>query len=173
VFEHHYRELLNFLARKLNDRDSAADVAQESYVRALTLQQSGELIADPRAMLYRIARNLVVDRHRHDRVRDHDDIDALAETEQPQAPAHWQPEEALAAAQTSRAYVAAIESLPPRCREAFILHVCDELSQAQVAERMGISRSMVEKHIVRGMLACRQCRRRLDDRSEPSEKAGK
>ncbi|EKE17111.1 MAG: hypothetical protein ACD_10C00616G0001, partial [uncultured bacterium] len=33
VFEHHYRELLNFLARKLNDRDSAADLTQESYAR--------------------------------------------------------------------------------------------------------------------------------------------
>lgn len=31
LFEHCYRELLNFLARKVGDRDLAADIAQESY----------------------------------------------------------------------------------------------------------------------------------------------
>lgn len=162
MFEHYYRELLNFLARAVHDRDAAADLTQESYLRAIALQRSGAVIVDPRAMLYRVARNLVVDRHRRARSRDHDDIDTLAEAEQPRAPTHLQPEEALAAAQVATAYAAVIEALPPRCREAFVMHVFEELPQAQVAARMGISRSMVEKHVVRGMLACRECRRRLE-----------
>lgn len=173
MFDHYYRELLNFLARKVQDRDAAADLAQESYVRVLAIQRSGELIADPRALLYRIARNLIVDRHRQARVRDHEDIDALAEPDQPHAPAHLQPEEAVAAGQVVDAYRAAIESLPPRSREAFILHLFDDLPQAQVAERMGISRSMVEKHIARGMLACRQCERRLKGVPANGASAGK
>ncbi|MDQ1918791.1 RNA polymerase sigma factor [Massilia pseudoviolaceinigra] len=156
VFERYHLELLNFLHRLLGDRHAAADLAQESFVRVLVLQQSGRAVANARALLYRTARNLVIDSHRRAGVRGHDGLDLVAEHA---GPRHLQPDEALASVQSVQAYVQAIEDLPPRCREAFILHVFDELTHRQIAERMGISASMVEKHIVRGMLACRACER--------------
>jgi len=161
VLERYHRELLNFLTRQVNDRDTAADLAQESYLRVLSAQQSGQAVLDLRALLYRTARNLVIDQHRRIEVRRHDDLDSLPEDRHPAAPRHLQPEEALASRQVIRAYVAAIEALPPRCREAFVLHVFDELNHATIAARMGISVSMVEKHIVRGMVACKLCARHL------------
>ena len=163
MLERYYRELLNFLTRQVGDRDTAADLTQESFVRVLGAQSSGQAVLDMRALLYRTARNLVVDQYRRAEVRRHDDIDALAEDQAPPAPLHLQPEEVLASQQIIRAYLATVEALPPRCREAFVLHVFEELSHARIAERMGISVSMVEKHIVRGMLACKQCQRRLRD----------
>lgn len=157
VLERYYRELLNFLARTVRDRDAAADLAQESFARVLALRESGKAITDARALLYRTARNLVIDQGRRAEVRHHEDLAALGEHEQPLAPRHLQPEEACAAEQQTRALVLAIEALPPRCREAFVLHVFEGLSQGQIAARMGTSVSMVEKHIVRGRLACRAC----------------
>ncbi|HYP82786.1 sigma-70 family RNA polymerase sigma factor [Variovorax sp.] len=164
MLERYYRELLNFLHRQVDDRDTAADLAQESYARVLAVEHAGRGIHNARALLYRTARNLLVDQHRRAEVRRHDDLDAMPEAEQPTAPRHLQPDAALASQQFVRAYVGAIEGLPPRCREAFVLHIFDELTYAQVAQRMGISVSMVEKHIVRGMLACRQCERDVDTR---------
>lgn len=161
VLERYHRELLNFLTRQVSDRDAAADLAQESYVRVLSAQQAGLAVLDLRALLYRTARNLVIDQHRRAEVRRHDDIDALPEEQHPSAPRHLQPEEALASQQIVRAYVATIEALPARCREAFVLNVFDEMSHAQIALHMGITVSMVEKHIVRGMVACKLCERRL------------
>lgn len=161
MLERYHRELLNFLARQVSDRDAAADLAQESYARVLAVQHAGQSIVDMRALLYRTARNLLIDRHRRQEVRQHEDIDAMPEDAQPCAPAHLQPEEALASMQVVRAHVAAIEALPPRCREAFVLHVFDGLTHAQVGQRMGISASMVEKHIVRAMVACKLCERQL------------
>jgi RNA polymerase sigma factor (sigma-70 family) len=161
LLERYHRELLNFLARQVSDRDTAADLAQESYVRVLAVQHAGRCIVDVRALLYRTAHNLLIDRHRRAAVRRHEDLDAIPEHAQPQAPAHLQPDEALAAMQVARAYVVTIEALPPRCREAFVLHVFDGLSHAQVGQRMGISASMVEKHIVRAMVACKLCARQL------------
>lgn len=73
----------------------------------------------------------------------------------------YPPEESLASQQVLRAYVATIEALPERCRQAFVLHVFDEWSHARIAQHMGISVSMVEKHVVRAMVACKQCQRRL------------
>ena len=161
MLERYYRELLNFLTRQVRDRDAAADLAQESFARVLAVQHAGQPILQARALLYRTARNLVVDRQRRSEVRRHEDLDAIHEDAQPWAPAHLQPDEALGAQQAVRAYVATIEALPPRCREAFVLSVFDDLTHAQIARRMGISASMVEKHIVRAMLACKLCERRL------------
>lgn len=167
MLERYYRELLNFLHRQVNDRDTAADLAQESYARVLAVQHAGRDILDVRALLYRTARNLLVDQHRRAAVRRHDDLDAMSEAEQPAAPQHLQPEDALVSQQVLHAYVGAIERLPPRCREAFMLHVFDELTHAQVARHMGISVSMVEKHVVRGMLACKACERSLREQGDP------
>lgn len=167
MLERYHRELLNFLTRQVSDRDTAADLAQESFVRVLCAQSSGQAVLDLRALLYRTARNLVIDQHRRNEVRRHDDLDAIPDDEQPAAPQHLQPEEVLASQQVIRAYVATIEALPVRCREAFVLHVFEELSHARIAQHMGISVSMVEKHVVRGMVACKLCERRLRRPAEP------
>ena len=57
MLERYYRELLNFLSRAVRDRDAAADLAQESYARVLAAQQAGQAVQDPRALLYRTARD--------------------------------------------------------------------------------------------------------------------
>lgn len=146
----YYQELLNFCWRSLRNREAAADLVQESYVRVLGEQA----VREPRALLYHTARNLLVDSHRRAAVRQHEELDALPDAAHPTAPWHLQPEQALEQRQDWQACVAAIDALPPRCRDAFVLHVFEELPHAQIAARMGISVSMVEKHIARGMLSC-------------------
>ena len=160
VAVHYYKELLNFCAKSLKDRDAAADLVQEVYARFLAVGRSAEAIADPRALLYRTARNLLVDQHRRAQVRTHDSLEALPEEAWPALPRCQQPEDACAFGQYAAAMFSAIESLPPRCREAFILNRFDGLSHQEVAERMGISRNMVAQHIIRGVLVCKAC----DDR---------
>ena len=163
MLERYHHELLSFLARQVNDRDIAADLVQESYARVLAAQASGKAITDARALLYRTARNLVTDQYRRAAVRRHEDVDTLANDEIPVTPLHQRPDEALASRQVIRAYLTTIAELPERCREAFVLNVFEDLTHVQIARRMGISVSMVEKHIVRAMVACRHCARRLSE----------
>ena len=66
--ENHYRELLRFLSARLGDRQAAADVAHDAYLRVLE-RSSQARIEHPRAFLYRTALNLAVDEHRRSRVR--------------------------------------------------------------------------------------------------------
>ena len=158
VVARYYQELLNFCWRSLRNREAAFDLVQESYVRVLGAQrgeaQGESAVREPRALLYHTARNLIIDNHRRASVRQHEELDTLPDAEHPAAPLHLQPEQALAGSQDWQACMAAIDALPPRCREALVLHLFEELPQAQIAARMGISVSMVEKHIARGMLSC-------------------
>lgn len=171
----YYRELLNHLTRTIKDRDGAADIVQEAYVRVLALQQSGQVVSQPRALLYHTARNLVIDRHRRNEVRGEsvqvddmpEEFDMLA------APSACEPDVALASSQAVDAMLQTIDKLPVRCREAFILHRFDGLPHAEVAERMGISRKMVEQHIKLAMDACRRCKAQLDAPSSPEPQARK
>lgn len=161
----YYRELLRFLQGAVRDRETAADLAQESYARLLAVQQSGEAVAEPRALLYRTARNLVIDRHRRNEVRGPhaalDDETADEGMDSMAGPEACEPEVAAMSAQSVNALLAAIGELPLRCREAFILHKFDGLSQVEVARQMGISVTMVERHIKLGMQACRACQERM------------
>ncbi|WP_342346196.1 sigma-70 family RNA polymerase sigma factor [Burkholderia perseverans] len=155
VVERYYRELLRFLSQRVKDIDTASDIAQESYLRVLTLRGSGTPISDPRGLLYRTARNLVIDSFRRAGVRDQHVQPLDDDCDRPADPSS-QPENAFESSQRTDMLVAAIEALPPRCREAFVLHRFEGLSHLEIAARMGISRNMVEKHVIRGVLACRR-----------------
>ncbi|WP_260929490.1 RNA polymerase sigma factor [Novosphingobium sp. 9] len=45
-----------------------------------------------------------------------------------------------------------VETLPPRCREVFALRKIEGLHQADIAERLGITRGAVEKHLRHALL---------------------
>lgn len=159
VFERYYRELLNFLARAVRDRDVAADLTQESFTRVLAAQRAGQTIRDPRALLYRTARNLVIDQHRQAEVRgapawsagpEENDGDAIDVP----GPRTMQPDVVLSSRQDLAAIVATIEQLPPRCREAFVLFKFDGMSYAEIARHMGISVRTVEMQLQIAMRAC-------------------
>lgn len=162
MFDRYYRELLNFLALKVRDRDTAADLAQESFARVYAAQKSGTTIRDPRALLYRTARNLLTDGYRRQAVRKA--VDALpppdeqdrqgVDIDEPAGPDALEPETALASRQRFEAIAALVDSLPPRCREAFILVKFDGLSHAQAAAQMGIAVKTVEMQVQIALDAC-------------------
>ncbi|THF59443.1 RNA polymerase sigma factor [Pseudothauera rhizosphaerae] len=158
----YYRELLNFCARIIKDRETAADVVQESYARFLAVEQAGTPVLEPRALLFQTARHVMVDQYRRGQVRAHETLEILEEAGQPALPVQQQPEAILASKQAVAAYMTAIAGLPPRCREVFMLHVFDNLPYAQIGELLGMTVSMVEKHVARGRLACRACERQLE-----------
>jgi RNA polymerase sigma-70 factor (ECF subfamily) len=160
----------------VSDRDTAADLAQESYARVLAAQQAGRPVQDPRALLYRTARNLVIDRHRRAGVRGEtgeagalDDPDLAPDDLA--GPQSQEPDAILASRQGLAAVAATIDRLPPRCREAFILYKFDGLSYAEIAGRMGISPRTVEMQLQIAMQACWRCMDELDGTAQAAPPA--
>jgi RNA polymerase sigma-70 factor (ECF subfamily) len=155
-------ELLRFLTARVGDAVEAEDILQELWIRVQA--PSAGPVSNGRAYLYRAAQNLVLDRARarHRQTRRDGEWAAghadLAGSE----PADLRPnaEAALLAREEAAALVQAIEALPTAARRAFRMHKIEGLPHAEVAARLGISRSGVEKHIA---LAMAHLRRALKD----------
>lgn len=140
-----YRQALwRFLARKHLTRDEVADIVQETYCR---VQQSADpqTIRYPKAFLFRVADNIRLNtqkRQRHGIDHDTDEIEALEiATEEPG------PYRSIKAQQELAIVRAALQELPPTCRDVFVMNRFDNLSYAQIASELGLSVSMIEKHV--------------------------
>ena len=169
MLEHYYRELLHYFSRMTGGKEDAADIVQETYARVLHAEQSGTVITEPRALLYRTGKNVMIDLHRRDTVRgkvhisvDDNSDEALSAPDALPAESASEPDRQLASSKNLTQMLAVIDALPTRCREAFILHKFDGHSHAEVAARMGISKKMVEQHIKLAMQACRRCKDQQD-----------
>lgn len=149
--EHYYRELVSFLSARLGSRHAAEDVAHDAYLRVLE-RTDAQQIEHPRAFLYRTALNLVIDRHRRHLLRQAEPLEVLDLDERWHSPAptqNMQLDQRLALMQK------ALDELSKPCRDSFLLRKLDGLSHQQIADHLGISRSLVEKHIVNAMKHCR------------------
>ncbi|ROL79140.1 RNA polymerase subunit sigma [Pseudomonas protegens] len=151
MLESYYRELMGFLNARLGNRQVAEDVAHDAFVRVLE-RPSAPPIEQPRAFLYRTALNLVIDDHRRNQLRQSEPLEALDQEEHCFSPS---PQTSLDQGQRLEMLQRALAELPRLCRESFLLRKLEGLSHMQIAEHLGISRSLVEKHIVNAMKHCR------------------
>jgi len=146
---HQYREeLTRRLIGMVKSRETAADLVQDTYVRLLRLGDR-HVVEQPRALLHRIAANLAIDHIRKEKhsVQALDCLDT-AMAVPCQAPS---PERELFSKQRFRIFLQAIEHLPFRTREAFLLCRVHGYSYKEIATRMNISESGVEKLLMRAL----------------------
>jgi RNA polymerase sigma-70 factor (ECF subfamily) len=143
----HEAALVSFLLRAWPQRAEVHDLRQETYVRvyeaAATTRPSS-----PRAFLFATARHLMTDRLRRARVVSIEtvgDLDALNVLVD-----EMSPERRLDARQVLRRLAEAFDRLPSRCREVVWLRRVEDLSQKEVAARLGISEKTVEKQVAKG-----------------------
>lgn len=156
LFKEHNRALIGFLRTKLHNDQEAREVAQEAYVRLLQLESPG-VVSFLQAYLFKIAANIAVDRIRHQIVRERaaaehalffDEADESASVER-----------RVLARDELRCISMAMQSMPPKCRMAFAMHVLLDRSIEDVAAEMSLSTRMVRYYIVRGLELCGKARR--------------
>lgn len=148
----YYDELLRFVACSVHDMHEAQDLVQQTFEKLL--QNYGHIpLEKQRPLLYEVARNLLIDRYRQQQRYQHVGDEMLAGMPAAEA---CQPEVIVAQRQRMQRLLAALQSLPPRCRQAFVLHRMEGHPQAEVARLMGISINMVERHIMLAVATCRK-----------------
>jgi len=155
IFERNKRTLLGYLTRKVG-RDNAPDLLQETFVRFIHHSQFAA-VADPPPFLQQIAINLAQDfaRRRKTEAKYFDFGDLPEDVPSSEAP----PSAHIEADEQWRLLRAAVETLPPRCREVFVLYMFEGLPFNTIAKRLGISANMAQKHM---RLALQRCFAALD-----------
>lgn len=152
IYGKYRKPLVGFFRHKLPHDEDPEDMAQQAFARLIEYREKSA-IEKPRGLLFRIASGLVTDRIRWRRsheVRQHDVADeARLVSVQPLQDQVIEGRQALSHFQDQ------LDALPPRCREVFVLHRVFKLSQKEVAEKMGISISAVEKHVARALTQLR------------------
>jgi RNA polymerase sigma-70 factor (ECF subfamily) len=153
LINQHRSELNHFIARKLGTAEISDDILQDAYLR---LQHYPTLanIDNPRAFVFRIVTNLVIDYQRCCSNRmphnsDEEVLHAIAANES-------EPDKHCLALQRLAIINAALEELPVKCRRAFYLNRVEGYTHAEIAEQLQISKSMVAKHVFRAVIHCRE-----------------
>jgi RNA polymerase sigma factor (sigma-70 family) len=149
-------ELLALLQRRTGHADIAADLAQDLFVRLSAIRVVLPDRQQARAYIFRMAVNLAIDRARSEGRRSNilSGVELLFENASPD------PEMLTVNRDQIRRIDLALDELPPKCREVLMLARVYGLSHKEIAEKMGVSISLVEKYQLR---ALRHCRGRLDE----------
>lgn len=146
---HHYNELVGFFTRSVADRHAATDIVQECYARLLAMEARTPL-NDPRALLYRIGKNIVTDGARR-RLAETRMLETLALVVPDEVPSV---ERAACARQQLERLLSRLQAMPRKRREAFVLVRLYGLTHAEAATQMACTEAAIEKHIVRGVIDC-------------------
>ena len=140
--------LSGYLRRHCHEADDIVDLRQDVYVRVYEAAEAG-LPDNPKAFVFAVARNLLIDRARHRQVAA---IVALAPSgDLPDHIDELCPERHAMGRQDIACLEQAFSDLPPKCREVVELRKIAGLSQRDVAARLGITEGTVEKQIAKGI----------------------
>jgi RNA polymerase sigma-70 factor (sigma-E family) len=147
IYSEHYRALVRLAAYLVRDTATAEEVVQDSFVAMhgawRRLRDTDKALSYLRQSVVNRSRSVL--RHR-----------MVVDKNTPKPPPDMPSAEHGAIIQLERsAVVSALRGLPERQREALVLRYYGDLSEAQIASVMGISRGAVKSHTARAMAALR------------------
>ncbi len=129
AFEASYEALLRHVEQRIGNPADAADIVQETYVH-LRAASREEVLANPEGYIYRVAHNLLIDSIRRRNFRGQYVRSGLL----PEEIASGEPslERQLVDRERLARLLEAVNDLPPRCREVFILRKIHHLGFAEI-----------------------------------------
>ena len=141
-------ELLDYITKQLGCRDVAGDLCQEVFVRLLRVDRE-ERFKNPRAYMYTIARNLIVDHLRREKRRNTDPVSGYELLNIPDE--HPTPERVVSDRKNLSFIREVLLALPERTKHIFYLARVEGLTYREVAARLNISESSVQKHLAKAI----------------------
>ena len=143
--------LKRFLERFFYDTHDIEDILQEVFLQTWNIEKKQE-IQLPKSYLFRVARNMALKELK----KKSKQISAFIEEVNPDELVcnETVTENEVDLSERLILFEKALATLPPRCRNVFVLRKIFGFSQKEIARRMNISVSTVEKHIINGIQRC-------------------
>lgn len=152
VFAEHKKALQCFISRYVISNQDVEDVTQETFLRAYQAEKKNTDIQQPKAFLYRIAKNFMLSEQAKkaykltDYIDDCDNLDPMLMSQDL--------ESNIMAQQKLGIFCEAVASLPPKCRRVFVMKKVYGWTRQEIAERLEISINTVDKHLTKGAAQC-------------------
>lgn len=144
LFHYNYRPLCLYALHYLGNADSAEDVVQESFAALWEKLQEGVAISNRKAYLYMMVRNRCLDQLRRkgiptESLKPYDTYGIIED------------DDAQERSQTEARLWTAIDSLPEKCRQIFLMSKRDGLKYMEIADELGISENTVRNQISKAL----------------------
>ena len=146
----HHPWLQSLLRKRLGNRDDAADLAHDTFIRVLRSQEDVRELRQPMAFLATIANGLLINRWRRQAI-ERAYLEALAARPVGEEPS---PEERHLMIETLLQLDSLLVGLSARVRQIFFLSQLDGLTYPQIAERLNISVRSVNNYMAKAMEHC-------------------
>lgn len=143
--------LKNFVKKFLGTEQDVEDILQEAYLKARRAEQTTD-IAEPIAFLVQIAKNLALDELKRKARQATGYIEELLDEIPIVKTDSLEAEEE--ARESLRFYCQAIEQLPAQCQQIFLLRKAYGLKHKEIAEKLQVSLSTVEKNLKQAGMFC-------------------
>jgi RNA polymerase sigma factor (sigma-70 family) len=148
IYSDHQPWLQGWLRRKVGCSARAADLSQDTFVRLLGVQEL-EALQEPRAFLTTTALRLLIDGERRRKLEQLYLAELAVASEDLASAGPQVVHEALVLLES---VFALLEGLPEKPRRAFLLNRLDGLTHSEIAEQLGVSKSMVKQYIAQVLL---------------------
>lgn len=149
-YRSHHKWLYGLLQRHSGCSETAAELAQDTFLRLLIRHQDLKQINEPRAYLSHIARCLLANHWRRcDIERAY--LEVLSQQPERTEPS---PETRHAIIETLYRIDAMLQDLPAKVRQAFLLSRLEDVRYADIAKTLKVSERMVKKYMAQAMLHC-------------------
>ncbi len=138
------RRVKKLLRLRGTSYEDAEDLVQEAVLRLHIYARTGNAVRDPESFVTRTALNLAVDAVRHSRADRFETTPVEYLTIVDTRPS---PDEVFEAEERLHMMKDALDRVSLRTREVFFMHRLQGFSHAEIAGRLGVSTSAIEKHI--------------------------
>ena len=147
LFKLHYISMCQTVYRIVRDEAIAEDIVQDVFFNFWKKREQLNITTSLAAYLKRSATNAAIDYLRKKRPTSQNSFDIDEPIYQHLAIDSNQSDDNIRTEELSNHIEAALELLPPRCKEVFMLNRFEELSYQEVADTLGISIKTVENQI--------------------------
>lgn len=138
------RRIRKLLRLRGTSSEDAEDLVQEAFLRLHMYTRSGGEVRDPESFVTRTAFNLAVDAQRHAHADLYEDkpVEELELID-----FNPTPDEVFAANERLKEMSDALDQVSARTRQVFFMHRLQGFSHAEIADKLDVTKSAIEKHI--------------------------